>query len=75
MTRRQQPLPPDLFAALPQPRVTRKHAAEVLHYSERQIDRLIAQGRLKAFTVPGGRRVLIDRASVAALLLGEAIAV
>ena len=68
------PVPPlDLLAALPHPRVTRKRTAEVLCYTERTVDRLIAQGILRAYKVPGRSRVLIERASIIALMT-EAVA-
>jgi excisionase family DNA binding protein len=45
----------------------------VLCYTERTVDRLIAQGILRAYKVPGRSRVLIERASIIALMT-EAVA-
>jgi excisionase family DNA binding protein len=42
----------------------RKEAAMLLRVSERTIDRMIREGRIKGFKPPGGRRVLISRQSI-----------
>ena len=50
--------------------LTRAQVAEILQVSERTLDRYIAEGRLPAKRLPGGRLIRIARSDVTALAEG-----
>jgi excisionase family DNA binding protein len=50
----------------------RQAAAEYLGVAVRTIDTLIASGEIRAYRLPGGRRVLIDLAEVDASIAAAA---